>query len=456
MTIKDVLSTSYIALSKLTKNKLLKALQSLREKYIELEKKINEVEAENAKLKEEVKSLKIKSVNKDANRPSSKQPEWEEKGVGNDGKGKKKGRGRGKAPRKGAGNRAKKKKPNRAEKATVEECCLCGKDLSEEQPLESTNDRIIEDIPDTVEKLEIISVNQEKKYCNDCKEVITAKSDLALPKSDIGLNATEVSMPEEKRRILILNYDSEATKRVRDIFSQHCDVTTGDSLKDVAEKADEDFDIIISGYVIPSVSGGKPVSYLQNIQKALEEAKLAVQEKRGGNEALLGESQKKWDEILKLLNDRILVIENERAELKQEIQSLVEETNTARKQQEEAEKKAEATLKDREEAEEKAEATLKDREEAEEKAEAAVKDKEDAEKETEAALMEKAKTEEELAEFREEHAKVIAKLNDEVNTLTKELENSISLAEEAHKEKASIEKELVKLQENWEKYVAGQ
>ncbi|GAH53576.1 unnamed protein product, partial [marine sediment metagenome] len=51
-------------------------------------------------------------------------------------------------------------------------------------------------------------------------------------------------MPEEKRRILILNYDSEATKRVRDIFSQHCDVTTADSLKDVAEKADEDFDII--------------------------------------------------------------------------------------------------------------------------------------------------------------------------------------------------------------------
>lgn len=109
MTIKEVLSASYLALSKLTKNKLLRALQSLREKYIELEKKINEVEAENTKLKEKFKSLKIKSVNKDANRPSSKQPEWEEKGVGNDGKGKKKGRGRGKAPRKGAGNRAKKK-----------------------------------------------------------------------------------------------------------------------------------------------------------------------------------------------------------------------------------------------------------------------------------------------------------------------------------------------------------
>jgi len=221
-------------------------------------------------------------------------------------------------------------------------------------------------------------------------------------------------MTEKNRKILILNYDSKATKRVRDIFSQHCDVTTADSLKDVAEKADEDFDIIITGYVIPAVSGGKPVSYLQNIHKALDEAKLAVQEKGGGNEALLGESQKKWDEILKLLNDHIRGIENERAELKQKMQGLVEETNTARKHKEEAEKEAEA------------------------------------------ALSEKTKTEEELAEIREKDAEVIAKLTDEANTLTEELEDSISVAEEARKEKASMEKKLAKLQENWEKYVAGQ
>jgi len=249
-------------------------------------------------------------------------------------------------------------------------------------------------------------------------------------------------MPEEKRRMLILNYDSEATKRVRDIFSQHCDIVAADSLKDVAKKADEDFDIIISGYVIPAVSGKKSVSYLQNIENALDEAKLAVQEKRDANEVLLGESQKKWDEILKLLNDHIRGIENERAELKQKMQSLMEETNTARKQQEEAEKKAEAALKDKEEAEKKAEAALKDKEEAEEKAET--------------ALMEKTKTEEELAQSREENAEVIAKLNSEVNTLREELEKSISLAEQAHKEKTSIEEKLAKLQDSWEKYVADQ
>ena len=37
---------------------------------------------------------------------------------------------------------------------------------------------------------EVIEVEQEKKYCPNCRQVVTAKSDLALPKSDIGLNVT--------------------------------------------------------------------------------------------------------------------------------------------------------------------------------------------------------------------------------------------------------------------------
>ena len=196
MTIKNILSASYIVLAKLSKTRLLKVLQSLREKYIKLEEKNNELKEENEKLKEEnekfkeeLKKQKIKSVNKNANKPSSKQPEWDKKGVGNDGKGKK-GKGRGKKPRKGAGNRPKNFKPDRTEKVTVDRCNLSGKDLSAQEPLESSNKRVIEDIPDIVERPEIIKVVQEKKYCDDCKEVITAKSELALPKADIGLNST--------------------------------------------------------------------------------------------------------------------------------------------------------------------------------------------------------------------------------------------------------------------------
>ncbi len=49
--------------------------------------------------------------------------------------------------------------------------------------------QLIEDISDVSEP-EVIEVEQEKKYCSGCQQVVTAKSELALPKSDIGLNLT--------------------------------------------------------------------------------------------------------------------------------------------------------------------------------------------------------------------------------------------------------------------------
>jgi len=67
---------------------------------------------------------------------------------------------------------------------------LCGKNLADQPPLKSTNERIIEDIPEPPEETNVTLVTQQKKYCADCQEVITAKSDLALPGADIGLNAT--------------------------------------------------------------------------------------------------------------------------------------------------------------------------------------------------------------------------------------------------------------------------
>ena len=97
---------------------------------------------------------------------------------------------RNRKPREGAGNRPKNLVPNSEETATVDTCDLCGKDLSAQAPLESTNERIIEDIVEPPEQTLVTLVSQEKKYCADCQEVITAKSDLALPGADIGINAT--------------------------------------------------------------------------------------------------------------------------------------------------------------------------------------------------------------------------------------------------------------------------
>ena len=188
MSIKDILIATYLTLLKWPKRRLIKALESLRTSYTELETQVNKLKQENAKLKQQLEQDKIKDTNKQVNKPSSKQAEWEKDS--SKGKSKKKRKGRNRKPRKGAGNRAKNQVPSSKQTATVDRCDLCSKDLSAQPPLESTNERIIEDIVVPPEETVVTLVTQEKKYCADCQEVITAKSDLALPGADIGINAT--------------------------------------------------------------------------------------------------------------------------------------------------------------------------------------------------------------------------------------------------------------------------
>jgi cell division septum initiation protein DivIVA len=146
MGIKELVNIAHALLAAWPKDRLVQAIACLREAYGALQKENEDLRQEVAQLKEKLSKEAIGKVNQEANRPSSKQPEWEEKGVGNDGKGKKRGNGRGSKPRKGAGNRRKTREPTRTETAEVEACSLCGRDLSDEQPLETTNDRIIEDM----------------------------------------------------------------------------------------------------------------------------------------------------------------------------------------------------------------------------------------------------------------------------------------------------------------------
>lgn len=188
MSIKSILIATYLTLSKWPKRRLIQALERLRTRYTELEARANKLKEENAKLRQQLEQQKIQATNKQVNKPSSKQAEWEKDSSKDKGKQKRKRRNR--KPRKGAGNRPKNLVPNSEETATVDTCDLCGKDLSAQAPLESTNERIIEDIVEPPEQTLVTLVSQEKKYCADCQEVITAKSDLALPGADIGINAT--------------------------------------------------------------------------------------------------------------------------------------------------------------------------------------------------------------------------------------------------------------------------
>lgn len=190
MSLKEILGTSFNIFFRWQKAKLIEVIVHLREKYLLLQDKVNQLEQENARLKEQIEQERIKATNKEVNKPSSKQAEWDKGSSKDKDTGKKKRKRRNRKPRKGAGNRTKNLKPNRTATATVEKCDLCGKDLSDQAPLESTNERIIEDIPDSPEEPVITLVTQQKKYCDDCQEVITAKSDLALPGADIGINAT--------------------------------------------------------------------------------------------------------------------------------------------------------------------------------------------------------------------------------------------------------------------------
>jgi hypothetical protein len=207
MSLSSILSTTVNYLVMLPKKKLLQVLKLLRESYknllnekITLENRVKILEselllvsAERDALEKSIVSEKIKKVNRESNRPSSKQAEWEKKGedlsgVGNDGQ--KEQVGRGKKGRKGSGNQPKKKGNDISQSIVleVESCTKCGKDLRKSRILPSVNSRQIVDIPAPIEKVEIIEVHQCKKYCSDCQTVSTAKTGLALPNSDIGLN----------------------------------------------------------------------------------------------------------------------------------------------------------------------------------------------------------------------------------------------------------------------------
>ena len=81
------------------------------------------------------------------------------------------------------------KEPTHKVKAKIKCCPNCTRDLSSEKLLKSVNTRLIEDIS-KVSEPEVTKVTQEKMYCAGFQQVVTAKTELALPKSDIGLNVT--------------------------------------------------------------------------------------------------------------------------------------------------------------------------------------------------------------------------------------------------------------------------
>lgn len=188
MGLKSLLTFTLQYMKYFSKEKLLRAFLRLREEYVDLADRNKVLEEENKRLRAEQIKQKVKEVNKTANQPTSKQPEWKMKGVGNDGKDKRKPRGHSGRP--GAGSKPKQKPVTHHETANVERCNICGKDLSGTAVLPTFNIRTVEEIPSMPIKTDVIEIKQDKKYCRHCRNVTTGRTESALPGVNIGINTS--------------------------------------------------------------------------------------------------------------------------------------------------------------------------------------------------------------------------------------------------------------------------
>jgi hypothetical protein len=124
-----------------------------------------------------------REINHTVNQPSSKKPEWD-KGEATRSKHRRKKRW----ARPGAGNRPQ-PEPDVTHENPLLACAHCATDLSE-RPVLETPTRIVEDIAPPPEKTIVAQEIQQRKWCPKCQAVVSSQSERALPKSDIGLQAS--------------------------------------------------------------------------------------------------------------------------------------------------------------------------------------------------------------------------------------------------------------------------
>ncbi len=155
--------------------------QQLAADVVTLSVKVKALEAQLAQANEQ-------RVNSSVNQPSSKKPEWDKGNAPGTAKPRRKRKPGGRRP--GAGHRPKTAPaPDRSVHNRLEQCPHCETGLNA-QPVLDTSSRIVEDIEPPAEKTVVTAETADRKWCPACKKIVSAKSELALPASDIGLNAT--------------------------------------------------------------------------------------------------------------------------------------------------------------------------------------------------------------------------------------------------------------------------
>lgn len=160
-----------------SKGELVHLITSLSARVVKLESDVSDLTAQ-------LSAKKVAQVNQTANQPTSKMPEFDKGKIKREKKTKRKKR---RQKRAGSGNRPK-PEPDQTNYNPLDVCPICTSVLVD-QPIIETTTRIVEDIPPPPEKTAITEEVCEKKWCSECKDVVSSFTEAALPKSDIGLNA---------------------------------------------------------------------------------------------------------------------------------------------------------------------------------------------------------------------------------------------------------------------------
>jgi len=135
----------------------------------------------------ELDRIQQQRTNETVNQPSSKRPEWNKDSDSDKSQRRRKRKLGGR--RTGSGNRSKTHlQPDISVHNNLEQCPGCGADLTD-QPVLDINSRIIEDIEPPAEQTTVTEETSDRKWCPTCRKIVSAVSELALPRSDIGLNA---------------------------------------------------------------------------------------------------------------------------------------------------------------------------------------------------------------------------------------------------------------------------
>jgi hypothetical protein len=185
MTADEVLGLTEAELCNRPKSQLLEMLVLVRKQLIQERQAHRQDMAQlRERLAHEVRErdrAKQREINQTVNQPSSKKPEWDKAPSP-------KRRQKRHRARPGAGNRPK-PEPDVINENPLLQCPDCGTDLRE-RPVLETPSRIVEDIAPPPEKTIVSKELQQRKWCPRCHAVVSSRSQRALPKSDIGLQAS--------------------------------------------------------------------------------------------------------------------------------------------------------------------------------------------------------------------------------------------------------------------------